>query len=72
MTGSSSDPVERQPFIGTKKRREFLARRMKDNDAPFKIVLIRDMWLTGFDVPTMNTVYIDKTMKGHNLMQAIA
>ncbi|MBJ8104818.1 type I restriction endonuclease subunit R [Bacillus cereus group sp. N8] len=72
MTGSSSDPVEWQPFIGNKKRREFLARRMKDNDDPLKIVLVRDMWLTGFDVPSMNTMYIDKPMKGHNLMQAIA
>ncbi|MBP0723934.1 type I restriction endonuclease subunit R [Bacillus sp. RG28] len=72
MTGSSSDPVEWQPFIGTKKRREFLARRMKDNDDPLKIVIVRDMWLTGFDVPAMNTMYIDKPMKGHNLMQAIA
>ncbi|UQW98831.1 type I restriction endonuclease subunit R [Rummeliibacillus sp. G93] len=72
MTGASSDPVEWQPFIGTKKRREFLARRMKDNDDPLKIVIVRDMWLTGFDVPSMNTMYIDKPMKGHNLMQAIA
>ncbi|MHA7098050.1 type I restriction endonuclease subunit R [Priestia aryabhattai] len=72
MTGSSSDPVEWQPFIGNKKRREFLARRMKDNDDPLKIVIVRDMWLTGFDVPSMNTLYIDKPMKGHNLMQAIA
>lgn len=72
MTGSSSDPVEWQPFIGTKKRREFLARRMKDNLDSLKIVLVRDMWLTGFDVPSMNTMYIDKPMKGHNLMQAIA
>ncbi|MGH1142227.1 type I restriction endonuclease subunit R [Bacillus pseudomycoides] len=72
MTGSSSDPVEWQPFIGNKKRREFLARRMKDNDDPLKIVIVRDMWLTGFDVPAMNTMYVDKPMKGHNLMQAIA
>ncbi|MGN9863423.1 type I restriction endonuclease subunit R [Bacillus swezeyi] len=72
MTGSSSDSVEWQPFIGNKKRREFLARRMKDNDDPLKIVIVRDMWLTGFDVPAMNTMYIDKPMKGHNLMQAIA
>lgn len=54
------------------KRREFLARRMKDNQDPLKIVIVRDMWLTGFDVPSMNTMYIDKPMKGHNLMQAIA
>lgn len=72
MTGSSSDPVEWQPFIGNKKRREYLARRMKDNEDPLKIVIVRDMWLTGFDVPSLNTMYIDKPMKGHNLMQAIA
>ena len=72
MTGASSDPVEWQPFIGNKKRREYLAKRMKDNDDPLKIVIVRDMWLTGFDVPAMNTMYIDKPMKGHNLMQAIA
>ncbi|MGO0711605.1 type I restriction endonuclease subunit R [Bacillus subtilis] len=72
MTGSSSDPLDWQPFIGNKKRREFLARRMKDNDDSLKIVIVRDMWLTGFDVPAMNTMYVDKPMKGHNLMQAIA
>lgn len=72
MTGSSSDPEEWQPFIGNKRRREQLARRMKDNNDPLKIVIVRDMWLTGFDVPSMNTMYIDKPMKGHNLMQAIA
>jgi type I restriction enzyme R subunit len=72
MTGSSSDPGEWQPYIGNKRRREYLAKRMKDNDDPLKIVIVRDMWLTGFDVPSMNTMYIDKPMKGHNLMQAIA
>ncbi|MEK5216716.1 type I restriction endonuclease subunit R [Psychrobacillus sp. FSL H8-0487] len=72
MTGASSDPPEWQPFIGNKKRREYLSKRMKDNDDPLKIVIVRDMWLTGFDVPAMNTMYIDKPMKGHNLMQAIA
>lgn len=72
MTGSSSDPADWQPFIGNKRRREYLAKRMKDNDDPLKIVIVRDMWLTGFDVPAMNTMYIDKPMKGHNLMQAIA
>lgn len=72
MTGTSSDPLEWQPFIGNKSRRENLAKRMKDNDDPLKIVIVRDMWLTGFDVPALNTMYIDKPMKGHNLMQAIA
>lgn len=72
MTGSASDPEDWQPFIGNKKRREFLAKRMKDVNDPLKIVIVRDMWLTGFDVPAMNTMYIDKPMHGHNLMQAIA
>lgn len=72
MTGSSSDNPSWQPFIGTKKTRDALAKRMKDNDDSLKIVIVRDMWLTGFDVPSMNTMYIDKPMSGHNLMQAIA
>ncbi|MCL6633973.1 MAG: HsdR family type I site-specific deoxyribonuclease, partial [Alicyclobacillus herbarius] len=72
MTGNSSDPEEWQPYIGTKRRREYLAKRMKDVDDPLQIVIVRDMWLTGFDVPCLNTMYIDKPMKGHNLMQAIA
>ncbi|MCR2807721.1 type I restriction endonuclease subunit R [Paenibacillus soyae] len=72
MTGSSSDPAEWQSYIGNKRRREHLAKRMKDLNDPLQIVIVRDMWLTGFDVPSMNTMYIDKPMKGHNLMQAIA
>lgn len=72
MTGSSSDPEEWQKFIGTKRRREYFAKRMKDLNDPLQIVIVRDMWLTGFDVPSMSTMYIDKPMKGHNLMQAIA
>ena len=72
MTGTSSDPEHWQPFIGNKKRRDDLARRMKDVTDELKIVIVRDMWLTGFDVPSMHTMYIDKPMKGHNLMQAIA
>lgn len=72
MTGSSSDPEEWQPYIGNKRRREHLAKRMKDLNDPLQIVIVRDMWLTGFDVPSMSTMYIDKPMKGHNLMQAIA
>lgn len=72
MSGSSSDEASLQPHIGNKKRREFLAKRMKDNDDELQIVIVRDMWLTGFDVPSMNTMYVDKPMKGHNLMQAIA
>ncbi|MFA6815010.1 MAG: type I restriction endonuclease subunit R [Parabacteroides sp.] len=72
MSGSSSDNAKLQPHIGNKERREFLAKRMKDNSDELKIVIVRDMWLTGFDVPSLNTMYIDKPMKGHNLMQAIA
>lgn len=72
MTGSSSDPEEWQQYIGTKRRREYFAKRMKDLNDPLQIVIVRDMWLTGFDVPSMSTMYIDKPMKGHNLMQAIA
>ena len=72
MTGSSSDPAEWQPYIGNQRHRENLAKRMKDVTDPLQIVIVRDMWLTGFDVPSLHTMYIDKPMKGHNLMQAIA
>src|SRR5690625_140947 len=71
-TGSSSDPEHWQQYIGNKKRRDHLARRMKDNEDELKIVIVRDMWLTGFDVPALHTMYVDKPMRGHNLMQAIA
>lgn len=72
MTGSAGDSDFLQPHIGGKQRRDTLAKRMKDNSDELKIVIVRDMWLTGFDVPSMHTMYIDKPMKGHNLMQAIA
>lgn len=72
ITGSSSDPEHWQPFIGNKNRRDKLARRMKDKEDELKMVIVCDMWLTGFDVPSMSTMYIDKPMRGHNLMQAIA
>ena len=72
MTGSASDPAEWQQHIGTKKRRDDLARRARDPDDPLKLVIVRDMWLTGFDAPCMHTMYIDKPMRGHGLMQAIA
>lgn len=72
MTGASNDPEHWQQHIGNKRRRDFLARRMKDEEDELKIVIVRDMWLTGFDVPSMHTMYIDKPMRGHNLMQAIA
>jgi type I restriction enzyme R subunit len=72
MTGSASDPPEWQPHIRTKERREKLAVRFKDPNDPFQIVIVRDMWLTGFDVPCLHTMYLDKPMRGHGLMQAIA
>ncbi|HEY3317196.1 MAG TPA: type I restriction endonuclease subunit R [Coriobacteriia bacterium] len=72
MTGSASDPVEWQQHIRNKPRREALANRFKDPDDEFKLVIVRDMWLTGFDAPSLATMYVDKPMKGHGLMQAIA
>ena len=72
MTGSASDPLDWQPHIGSKKRRDDLAIRARKVDDPLKLVLVRDMWLTGFDAPCMHTMYIDKPMRGHGLMQAIA
>ncbi|WP_278342318.1 type I restriction endonuclease subunit R, partial [Parageobacillus thermoglucosidasius] len=72
MTSSAGDPKDWYKFTGNKRRRDFLAKRMKDINDPLKLVIVRDMWLTGFDVPCMHTIYIDKPMKGHNLMQAIA
>ncbi len=72
MTGSASDPQVWQPHIGTKTRRDLLAKRAKDAKDPLRLVLVRDMWLTGFDAPSMHTMYIDKPMRGHGLMQAIA
>jgi len=72
MTGSASDPPEWQAHIRNKVRREELAQRFKDPNDPFKIVIVRDMWLTGFDAPCLHTMYVDKPMRGHGLMQAIA
>ncbi len=72
MTGSASDPAEWQPHIRNKARREELAKRFKDPSDPFKMVIVRDMWLTGFDAPCLHTMYLDKPMRGHGLMQAIA
>jgi type I restriction enzyme, R subunit len=72
MTGSAADEERLQKHVGGKQRRDTLANRMKDNNDDLKIVIVRDMWLTGFDVPSMHTMYVDKPMKGHNLMQAIA
>ncbi len=72
MSGSASDRIEWRPHIRTKNGREALARRFKDPEDNLKLVIVRDMWLTGFDCPSMHTMYIDKPMGGHNLMQAIA
>ena len=72
MTSSAADGPEIAKHHTTKKERQVLANRMKDDDDKLKLVIVRDMWLTGFDAPSMHTLYIDKPMKGHNLMQAIA
>lgn len=72
MTGSASDPADWQPHIRDKRRREVLANRFRDPNDPFKLVIVRDMWLTGFDAPSLHTLYLDKPMRGHGLMQAIA
>lgn len=72
MTGAASDPKAWQAHIGGKARRELLAKRAKDPADPLQLVIVRDMWLTGFDAPCMHTMYIDKPMRGHGLMQAIA
>ena len=72
MTGSASDPSDWQQHIRDKRRREHLANRFRDPNDPFKIVIVRDMWLTGFDCPSLHTMYLDKPMKAHGLMQAIA
>ncbi len=74
MTGAASDLASWQRHIGKrpKHRREELAKRAKNPDDPLKIVIVRDMWLTGFDAPSMHTMYIDNPMRGHGSMQAIA
>ncbi len=72
MTGSASDRKLLQPHIYTRQTKKKLEKRFKDINDPLKLVIVRDMWLTGFDVPCCHTMYIDKPMKGHNLMQAIA
>jgi len=72
MTGSSSDPLDWQEHIRNKSRRKSIGDRLKDPKDSLKLVLVRDMWLTGFDAPCLHTLYVDKPMTGHNLMQAIA
>ncbi|WP_257668663.1 type I restriction endonuclease subunit R [Parapedobacter tibetensis] len=72
MTGSSSDALNMQPHIRNKPRRKAIGDRLKNPNASLKLVIVRDMWLTGFDAPCLHTLYVDKPMRGHNLMQAIA
>ena len=72
MTGSASDKAELQPHIYNKQTKKRFEKRFKDVNDPLKLVIVRDMWLTGFDAPCCHTMYVDKPMKGHNLMQAIA
>jgi len=72
MTGSATDPLDWLAHIRNKPRREALAQRFRDPSDPFRIVLVRDMWLTGFDAPSLHTMYLDKPMRAHGLMQAIA
>ena len=72
MTGSADDGPDWQPHIRNKEKRRALANRFKDSRDPFRIVIVRDMWLTGFDAPCLHTMYADKPMQGHGLMQAIA
>ena len=72
MTGSATDPVEWQQHIRKKTRREALAKRFKDPEDPLRLVIVRDMWLTGFDAPCLHTMYVDKPMRDHGLMQAIS
>src|SRR5439155_17412543 len=72
MTGSPADDFLWQRHIRTKDGRERIAARFKDAADPMKLVIVRDMWLTGFDVPPLHTMYVDKPLRGHTLMQAIA
>lgn len=72
ITGSASDPEHLQPHIRNKQRIKAIEKRIKNPDDPLELVIVCDMWLTGFDVPSMHTMYLDKPLKGHNLMQAIA
>jgi type I restriction enzyme R subunit len=72
MTGSATDGLDWQPHIRNKPRRKAMAERFKNSDDPLRLVIVRDMWLTGFDLPCLHTMYLDKPMRGHGLMQAIA
>ena len=72
MTGAASDPSDWQQHIRNKSRRETLAHRFRDPEDPFQVAIVRDMWLTGFDAPNLHTMYVDKPMRDHGLMQTIA
>ena len=72
VTPNNNDPEEWKEIIGNKSDKEELAKKFKDDNDPFKIAIVVDMWLTGFDVPSLSTMYVYKPMQGHNLMQAIA
>nr|WP_242519224.1 hypothetical protein [Halochromatium roseum] len=72
MTGSAADPEHWQPHIASLSQRKRLASRAKHPNDPLRLVIVRDMWLTGFDAPALHTLYVDKPMRGHGLMQAIA
>ena len=72
MTSGNNDPEEWRQIIGNKQHKDELAKKFKDNESPMKIAIVVDMWLTGFDVPSLATMYVYKPMSGHNLMQAIA
>jgi type I restriction enzyme R subunit len=72
MTSDNNDPEEWRKIIGNKRHRDEMAKKFKDNDSALKIAIVVDMWLTGFDVPSLATMYVYKPMAGHNLMQAIA
>lgn len=72
MTGSASDPEDYQPHLWSKAKQEELKKRSPDPDGPLKLVIVRDMWFTGFDNPCLHTMYVDKPMKGRKQMQAIA
>ena len=72
MTGSAADDAKLRPHIYTQDAKKRLEKRFKNPKDPLKLVIVRDMWLTGFDVPCLHTMYVDKPMRGHNLMQAIA
>ncbi|HQF14502.1 MAG TPA: hypothetical protein PLS55_11470 [Thermogutta sp.] len=72
MTGSGSDPLDWQPHIPNKQRRELLAKRFRDPNAPFKVIIVRDMWLTGLDAMSRYTMDLSKPMQAHGPVQAIA